>query len=304
MRSRHSRTEGRDHARTPSRALPRPPGRAYEPARPSPCARPTVAAAEGTREVDPVHSNGGRARPGDRVQRDEDGAHGRIRGRRGAAGTGQRAGARLRARQRGARGARRRARRAARRGRPSSSPGHRRGSSAPGGGDAVDVLEPHRTEHVLGTLREATPPGRERRRRRRRSRAAPAWRATSFRDRAAVFLRAADLLAGPWRARFAAATMLGQSKSVYQSEIDAVCELCDFLPFRGRRRRRAVRPPAARLAARRVEPDRPPPARGLRPRHLAVQLHLDRRRTCCARPCSWATPSCGSRARPSSSPRR
>ncbi|HLK46004.1 MAG TPA: L-glutamate gamma-semialdehyde dehydrogenase, partial [Acidimicrobiales bacterium] len=99
-----------------------------------------------------------------------------------------------------------------------------------GSGDPIDVLEPHRTEHVLGTLKEATPLD-VRDAVEAALRAAPEWRATSFRDRAAVFLRAADLLAGPWRARFAAATMLGQSKSVYQSEIDAVCELCDFLRF-------------------------------------------------------------------------
>ncbi len=52
-----------------------------------------------------------------------------------------------------------------------------------------------------------------------------------FDERAAVFLRAADLLAGPWRARIAAATMLGQSKSAYQAEIDAACELIDFWRF-------------------------------------------------------------------------
>ena len=57
------------------------------------------------------------------------------------------------------------------------------------------------------------------------------WENLSFEQRAAIFLRAADLLAGPYRARMNAATMLGQSKNVYQSEIDAVCELCDFLRF-------------------------------------------------------------------------
>jgi 1-pyrroline-5-carboxylate dehydrogenase len=54
------------------------------------------------------------------------------------------------------------------------------------------------------------------------------WSRTSFETRAAVFLRAADLLAGPWRDRINAATMLGQSKSVFQAEIDAACELIDF----------------------------------------------------------------------------
>ena len=61
--------------------------------------------------------------------------------------------------------------------------------------------------------------------------AGPAWAATPWRERAAVFLRAADLLAGPWRDRINAATMLGQSKTVHQAEIDSACELCDFLRF-------------------------------------------------------------------------
>jgi 1-pyrroline-5-carboxylate dehydrogenase len=57
------------------------------------------------------------------------------------------------------------------------------------------------------------------------------WAATSFDDRAAVFLRAAELLAGPWRDRLNAATMLGQGKTPQQAEIDAACELIDFLRF-------------------------------------------------------------------------
>ncbi|NOT29825.1 MAG: L-glutamate gamma-semialdehyde dehydrogenase, partial [Planctomycetes bacterium] len=57
------------------------------------------------------------------------------------------------------------------------------------------------------------------------------WQATSFEERAAVFLRAAELLAGPWRARINAATMLGQSKSAHQAEIDAACEMIDFWRF-------------------------------------------------------------------------
>lgn len=61
--------------------------------------------------------------------------------------------------------------------------------------------------------------------------AAPAWRALSFDDRAAILLRAADLLTGPWRARINAATMLGQAKTSYQAEIDAACELADFWRF-------------------------------------------------------------------------
>lgn len=61
--------------------------------------------------------------------------------------------------------------------------------------------------------------------------AAPAWEATSFEERARVFLRAAELLAGPWRQTLNAATMLGQSKTAFQAEIDAACELVDFLRF-------------------------------------------------------------------------
>jgi 1-pyrroline-5-carboxylate dehydrogenase len=57
------------------------------------------------------------------------------------------------------------------------------------------------------------------------------WAAMRFEDRAAIFLRAADLLAGEWRDTLNAATILGQSKSAYQSEIDAACELIDFLRF-------------------------------------------------------------------------
>ena len=53
----------------------------------------------------------------------------------------------------------------------------------------------------------------------------------SFDDRAAIILKAADLLAGPWRQRLNAATMLGQSKTAFQAEIDAACELIDFWRF-------------------------------------------------------------------------
>ena len=57
------------------------------------------------------------------------------------------------------------------------------------------------------------------------------WAAMPFADRAAVFLKAADLLAGPWRQVVNAATMLGQSKTAYQAEIDSACELIDFFRF-------------------------------------------------------------------------
>src|SRR5439155_2450911 len=63
------------------------------------------------------------------------------------------------------------------------------------------------------------------------AKAAPMWRDLPYTERAAVFLRAADLLAGPWRDTLNAATMLGQSKSAIQAEIDAACELIDFWRF-------------------------------------------------------------------------
>ncbi|WP_026463302.1 L-glutamate gamma-semialdehyde dehydrogenase [Adhaeribacter aquaticus] len=58
-----------------------------------------------------------------------------------------------------------------------------------------------------------------------------AWSEMPWQSRAAIFLKAAELLAGPFRARMNAATMLGQSKNVYQAEIDSACELIDFLRF-------------------------------------------------------------------------
>lgn len=57
------------------------------------------------------------------------------------------------------------------------------------------------------------------------------WENMPWQDRAAIFLKAADLLAGPYRAKMNAATMLGQSKNIYQAEIDAACELIDFFRF-------------------------------------------------------------------------
>ena len=96
-----------------------------------------------------------------------------------------------------------------------------------GRGARTDVVQPHRHSAVLGTLAEATAEDVADAVAAATA-AAPAWRAMSFDDRAAVFLKAADLLAGPWRATLNAATMLGQSKTAYQAEIDAACELADF----------------------------------------------------------------------------
>ncbi len=61
--------------------------------------------------------------------------------------------------------------------------------------------------------------------------AKPKWEALTWEQRAAIFLKAADLIAGPYRAKLNAATMLAQSKNAYQAEIDAACEFIDFLRF-------------------------------------------------------------------------
>lgn len=63
------------------------------------------------------------------------------------------------------------------------------------------------------------------------ARAYPEWSTMPWEHRAAIFLKAADLLAGPWRDTLNAATMLGQSKNAYQAEIDSACELIDFYRF-------------------------------------------------------------------------
>ena len=86
------------------------------------------------------------------------------------------------------------------------------GQSRMAGGDAIDVVQPHRHSHVLGvthntTTADATEAVAA------AKRAAPMWRAMPFAERAAIFLRAADLLSGPWRDTLNAATMLGQSKT-------------------------------------------------------------------------------------------
>jgi 1-pyrroline-5-carboxylate dehydrogenase len=99
-----------------------------------------------------------------------------------------------------------------------------------GGGQPIDVVQPHRHACVLGVTHNATNEDAAAAVA-AANKAAPVWRDLSFADRAAVFLRAADLLAGPWRDTLNAATMLGQSKTVVQAEIDSACELIDFLRF-------------------------------------------------------------------------
>ncbi len=104
------------------------------------------------------------------------------------------------------------------------------GQLVTGQGDPIDVVQPHAHAEVLGTLRNATADDTTAAINAAMG-AAAAWRDLSFDDRAAVFLKAADLIAGPWRARLNAATMLGQSKTPIQAEIDAACELIDFWRF-------------------------------------------------------------------------
>ncbi|MGW4215060.1 L-glutamate gamma-semialdehyde dehydrogenase [Lentzea sp. NPDC004789] len=104
------------------------------------------------------------------------------------------------------------------------------GEQRMGGGARFDVVQPHNHRSVLGTLASATQQDTQDALRAARE-AAPAWRAMSFDDRAAILLRAADLLAGPWRQTLNAATMLGQSKTAIQAEIDSACELIDFWRF-------------------------------------------------------------------------
>lgn len=97
-------------------------------------------------------------------------------------------------------------------------------------GHTEGVFSPHEHSHQLATVHnggekealkaiEATIVARKE------------WMNMPWTDRAAIFLRAADLLAGPWRDTLNAATMLGQSKNAYQAEIDSACELIDFLRF-------------------------------------------------------------------------
>ncbi|MEV8567862.1 L-glutamate gamma-semialdehyde dehydrogenase [Streptomyces sp. NPDC051322] len=104
------------------------------------------------------------------------------------------------------------------------------GEKRMGGGETFTVVQPHNHKSVIGTGAAAT---------REDAQdaidaalaAAPAWRAMSFDDRAAIILRAAELLSGPWRETLAASTMLGQGKTAQQAEIDCPCELVDFWRF-------------------------------------------------------------------------
>jgi 1-pyrroline-5-carboxylate dehydrogenase len=96
--------------------------------------------------------------------------------------------------------------------------------------DTFDAVTPHDKDHVLAQVHKASPKEVE------RAVAASAdawedWHRVPWEERAAVFLRAAELLAGPWRPTLVAATMLNQSKTAHQAEIDAACEVIDFWRF-------------------------------------------------------------------------
>ena len=104
------------------------------------------------------------------------------------------------------------------------------GEQRPGRGPEFPVVQPHAHARVLGVVRgadqqDATAAIRA------AADAAPQWRAMPFEDRASILLKAAELAAGPWRQTLNAATMLGQSKTAWQAEIDAACELIDFWRF-------------------------------------------------------------------------
>src|SRR5881296_3270529 len=97
-------------------------------------------------------------------------------------------------------------------------------------GDTFEAVMPHDKDHVLADVHKGGPEHVQQ----AIDAAGVAWHdwsRTPWEERAAVFLRAAELLAGPWRATVVAATMLNQSKTAHQAEIDAACELTDFFRF-------------------------------------------------------------------------
>lgn len=104
------------------------------------------------------------------------------------------------------------------------------GSKVVMSGDKKEITPPHDHKHVVGyyhagtqeDVKEAIDAALKARK---------DWADMAWENRAAIFLKAADLLAGPYRAKINAATMIGQSKNAYQAEIDAACEFIDFLRF-------------------------------------------------------------------------
>ncbi|MBB6680700.1 L-glutamate gamma-semialdehyde dehydrogenase [Aequorivita sp. 609] len=96
--------------------------------------------------------------------------------------------------------------------------------------ETATMSPPHDHKHVLGTYYKATKKNVEEAIETALE-ARKKWAAMQWEQRAGIFLRAAELIAGPYRAKINAATMLGQSKNIYQAEIDSACELIDFLRF-------------------------------------------------------------------------
>ncbi len=97
-------------------------------------------------------------------------------------------------------------------------------------GKKIKMSPPHDHQHTLGYFHEGDKSHVEAAIK-AATEAKPAWAALSWEQRASIFLKAADLIAGPYRYKMNAATMLAQSKNPFQSEIDAVCEFIDFLRF-------------------------------------------------------------------------
>jgi 1-pyrroline-5-carboxylate dehydrogenase len=97
-------------------------------------------------------------------------------------------------------------------------------------GETFEAVMPHQRRHVLADVAKGDASHMERAIAAARA-AHGGWAATPWHERAAVFLRAAELLSGPWRSTLVGATMLNQSKTAHQAEIDAACETIDFLRF-------------------------------------------------------------------------
>ncbi|MCR6637884.1 MAG: L-glutamate gamma-semialdehyde dehydrogenase [Sporocytophaga sp.] len=92
------------------------------------------------------------------------------------------------------------------------------------------ISPPHDHQHVLGYFYEGSS-DHVNKAIKSAMKAKESWAMKSPEERAQIFLKAADLISGPYRAKLNAATMLGQSKNVYQAEIDSACEMIDFLKF-------------------------------------------------------------------------
>jgi len=97
-------------------------------------------------------------------------------------------------------------------------------------GNKIEINPPHDHQHVLGHFHEGDA-SHVNQAIKAALDARTKWAEMPWESRAAIFLKAADLLAGPYRAKINATTMLGQSKNAFQAEIDAACEFIDFLKF-------------------------------------------------------------------------